>query len=106
MIDQTITHYSLVENLGEGGIGLVYKARDIQLDRFVAFKLLSAERVADAQRKRRFMQDAKAVSSLNHPNIIAIYDIGQVDSIDSISMEWMAGKTFDRLIPRRGMRLC
>ena len=105
MIGRTISHYDIIEKLGEGGMGVVYKARDRHLDRFVAIKVLPAERVADPERKHRFVQEAKAASSLNHPNIITIYDIGQVDGIDFIAMEWVAGNTLDQLIPRNGMRL-
>jgi serine/threonine protein kinase len=75
------------------------------LDRFVAIKVLPAEKVADPERKQRFVQEAKAASSLNHPNIITIYDIGQAEGVDFISMECVNGNTLDQLIPRRGMRL-
>ena len=68
-------------------MGLVYKARDTRLDRIVAIKILRADKIADPERKRRFVQEAKASSSLNHPNIITIYDIGQAEGIDFISME-------------------
>ena len=105
MIGQNISHYSILEKLGEGGMGVVYKARDTHLDRFVAIKVLPAEKVADPERKQRFVQEAKAASSLNHPNIVTIYDIGQAEGVDFISMECVAGKTLDRLIPRHGMRL-
>jgi eukaryotic-like serine/threonine-protein kinase len=105
MIGRTISHYSILEKLGEGGMGVVYRARDIRLDRFVAIKVLPAEKVADPERKQRFVQEAKAASSLNHPNIITIYDIGQAEGVDFISMECVTGKTLDQLIPRRGMRL-
>lgn len=105
MIGTTISHYSILEKLGEGGMGVVYKARDTHLDRFVAIKVLPAEKVGDAERKRRFVQEAKAASSLNHPNIVTIYDIGQAEHVDFISMECVSGKTLDRLIPRHGMRL-
>jgi eukaryotic-like serine/threonine-protein kinase len=105
VIGRTISHYSILEKLGDGGMGVVYKARDIHLDRFVAMKVLSAEKVADPERKQRFVQEAKAASSLNHPNIITIYDIGQAEGVDFISMECVNGKTLDRLIPQRGMRL-
>jgi eukaryotic-like serine/threonine-protein kinase len=105
VIGKTISHYSILEKLGEGGMGVVYKARDTRLDRFVAIKVLPAEKVADPERKQRFVQEAKAASSLNHPNIITIYDIGQAEGVDFISMECVTGKTLDRLIPRRGMRL-
>jgi Tol biopolymer transport system component/predicted Ser/Thr protein kinase len=105
VIGRTISHYSILEKLGEGGMGVVYKARDTHLDRFVAIKVLPAEKVADPERKQRFVQEAKAASSLNHPNIITIYDIGQAEGVDFISMECVSGKTLDRLIPRHGMRL-
>ena len=86
-------------------MGVVYKARDTNLDRFVAIKVLPAEKVSDPERKQRFVQEAKAASSLNHPNIITIYDIGQAEGVDYIAMECVSGKTLDRLIPRHGMRL-
>jgi len=86
-------------------MGVVYKARDTRLGRFVAIKLLSPEKVTDAERKQRFVQEAKAASSLNHPNIITIYGIDQNAGVDFISMEYVSGKTLDQLIPRHGMRL-
>jgi len=105
MIGKTISHYQILEKLGEGGMGVVYKAQDTHLDRFVAIKVLPAEKVADPERKRRFVQEAKAASALNHPNIIHIYDIDQQDGVDFIAMEYVPGKTLDQLTPRHGMRL-
>jgi serine/threonine protein kinase len=105
MLGRTISHYQILEKLGEGGMGVVYKARDTHLDRFVAIKVLPPERVADAARKARFVQEAKAASALNHPNIVTIHDIDSVDGIDFISMEYVDGKTLDEVIPRHGMRL-
>src|SRR2546422_3796985 len=105
MIGKTIAHYQILEKLGEGGMGVVYKARDTHLDRFVALKILPPERVADPDRKRRFVQEAKAASSLHHPHIVTIFDIDEADGVHFIAMEYVLGKTLDQLIPRHGMRL-
>src|SRR5215467_12478244 len=105
MIGKTISHYQILEKLGEGGMGVVYKARDTHLDRFVAIKVLPAEKVADPERKKRFVQEAKTASALNHPNIIHVYDIDHQEGIDFIAMEFVPGKTLEQLIPRHGMRL-
>ena len=86
-------------------MGIVYKARDQHLDRFVAIKVLPPELVADPDRKRRFAQEAKAASALNHPNIITIHDIASDNGIDFIVMEYVQGKTLGQLIPRRGLKL-
>lgn len=105
MIGTRLLHYEIVSKLGEGGMGVVYKARDTHLDRFVAIKVLPPASVADPARKARFVQEAKAASALNHPNIIHIYDISSDGGIDFIAMEFVPGKTLDQLIPRKGMRL-
>jgi len=105
MIGKTLGHYQVVEKLGAGGMGEVYKARDTHLDRFVALKILPPEKVADADRKRRFVQEAKAASALNHPNIIHIYDIANEDGIDFIAMEYVAGRTLDRVVGRKGLNV-
>jgi eukaryotic-like serine/threonine-protein kinase len=105
MTGRRVLHYDILEKLGEGGMGVVYKARDTHLDRFVAIKVLPAEKVADPERRRRFVQEAKAASALNHPNIIHIYDIDQAEGIDFIAMEYVEGKTLDALLPRKGLRL-
>ncbi len=98
-----IGHYQILSRLGEGGMGIVYKARDPHLDRFVAIKVLPPELVADPDRRRRFVQEAKAASALNHPNIITIHDIASENGTDFMVMEYVPGKTLDQLIPRRGM---
>src|SRR5438445_6646548 len=105
MIGRTILHYQIVETLGRGGMGVVYKARDTHLDRFVAIKVLPPEKIADAERKRRFVQEAKAASALNHPNIITIHDIASENGIDFIAMEYVPGRTLDELINWKGLRL-
>src|SRR5712691_5620450 len=84
---RTLLHYNIVEKLGEGGMGVVWKARDTHLDRFVAVKVLPPEKIVDAERMRRFVQEAKAASALNHPNIIHIYDIAETDGVLFIAME-------------------
>jgi len=86
-------------------MGVVYKARDTHLDRLVALKVLPPEKVADPERKRRFVQEAKAASALNHPNVITIHDIASENGIDFIVMEYVQGKTLDALVPRKGLRL-
>ena len=105
MIGRTLAHYRIVEKLGEGGMGVVYKALDMRLDRAVALKILPPDKTADPERKRRFVQEAKAASALNHPNIITIYDISAQSECDFIAMEYVAGKTLDQLNSRKGMRL-
>ena len=105
MLGQTISHYQVLEKLGEGGMGVVYKAKDTHLGRLVAIKVLPAERVANPERKRRFIQEAKAASALNHPNIVTIHDIASESGHDFIVMEYVAGKTLDQLIGRKGLKL-
>ena len=85
-------------------MGVVYKARDARLDRFVAIKVLPPESLADPERKRRFTQEARAASALNHPGIITVYDISQADGTDFIAMEYVQGRTLTELIGRKGRR--
>src|SRR6266568_5311116 len=105
MVGQTISHYRIEEKLGEGGMGVVYKARDTRLDRFVALKTLLPETIGNPNRNRRFVQEAKAASALNHPNIIHIYDIDEADGVLFIAMEYVAGKPLDQRIGRKGLPL-
>jgi serine/threonine protein kinase len=105
LVGQQLGSYQILSLLGAGGMGVVYRARDTRLNRSVAIKVLPADKVSDPERKRRFIQEARAASALNHPNIITIHDIGSESGIDFIVMEYVAGKTLDRLIPRKGMRL-
>jgi eukaryotic-like serine/threonine-protein kinase len=105
MIGQSLGRYTIESQLGEGGMGIVFKARDTQLGRAVAIKILPPDKVADPDRKRRFVQEAKAASALNHPNIITIYDIGSDQGRDFIVMEYLAGTTLDHVIPPNGLPL-
>jgi serine/threonine protein kinase/predicted ATPase len=94
MIGQKIARYEVLELLGQGGMGLVYKARDANLDRFVALKVLHAKSVDNQDRVRRFAQEAKAASALNHPNIITVYEIDKIPGgPDFIAMEFIDGQT-------------
>jgi Tol biopolymer transport system component/predicted Ser/Thr protein kinase len=98
-------HYEVVSLLGQGGMGVVYKARDTHLDRFVAIKVLPPEAVADSERKRRFVQEAKAASALNHPNIVTVYDIETDHGVMFIAMEHICGRTLDAVIRRGALPL-
>jgi serine/threonine protein kinase/tetratricopeptide (TPR) repeat protein len=104
MIGKTLGHYQILEKLGQGGMGVVYKTRDTHLERLVALKLLPPEKVADVERKRRFAREAKCASALNHPNIVTIYDIDSDAGVDFIAMEYVEGRTLTQLIPPGGMR--
>ena len=92
LVDQTLTHYHMVEKIGGGGMGDVYRARDDRLGRDVAVKVLPAEFVTNPERKRRFIQEAKAASALNHPNIITVHEIANDHNVDFIVMEYVAGQ--------------
>ena len=105
MVDRIISHYRILEKLGEGGMGVVYKARDTHLDRNVALKILPPDKVADPERRRRFVQEARAASALSHPGIVTIYDIDNAGGVYFIAMEYVPGKTLDRLIGRKGLPL-
>lgn len=93
MIGHTISHYQILEKLGEGGMGVVYKARDTHLDRFVAIKALLPEQVADPERMWRFVQEAQAIAALNHPNIAQVYDFDEADGIRWLAMEFVDGQS-------------
>jgi serine/threonine-protein kinase len=104
MVTQKILHYQLVEKIGAGGMGEIYKAQDSRLNRLVAVKILSPGLSTDPERRRRFFQEAQAASALNHPNIITLYDIISEGDLQCIVMEYISGKTLRDLIPAGGLQ--
>ena len=99
-----LSHFEVLEKLGEGGMGVVYKARDLRLDRFVAIKLLPEQALGSADRQARFEQEAKAASALNHPNIITVHEIDRAGDATFIAMEYVDGRTLDHAIAHKGLR--
>src|ERR1041384_1198951 len=100
MVGQTISHYKILNKLGEGGMGVVYKAQDLKLDRAVAIKFLPAHLSRSEQNKERFLQEAKAAAALNHPNILGIYEINEEKGNLFFVMEYVEGKTLKQHIAR------
>src|SRR5713226_9119291 len=98
-----IAHYRILEPLGAGGMGTVYKAHDEKLDRLVALKMLTSESLPHEDRRRRFLQEARAASALNHPHILTIYDIGESEGKPFIAMEYIQGETLRHKITKRSL---
>ncbi len=101
LLGKSIGHYQIISLMGKGGMGEVYRARDIKLDRTVALKILPEEMSADGERMRRFNREAKAASALNHPNVAHIYEIGEAEGLNFIAMEYVEGQTLDARINGR-----
>lgn len=101
-----LAQYRLEAKLGQGGMGAVYRAYDTRLHRQVALKVLVPEHLADPASKRRLLQEARAASSLNHPNIVTIHEIGSDSGMDFLAMEWIEGQSLKEVIPARGLPLC
>lgn len=105
IIETTIAHYRIMEPIGAGGMGAVYKAYDTKLQRVVAIKLLPPEYISQQDRRRRFFQEARAASALNHPHILTVYEVGEDDGNPYIAMEYVEGETLRQKIGSRSLDL-
>src|SRR5438093_1009052 len=105
MIGTQLGPYKIEAVIGTGGMGQVYRAKDLRLHRTVAIKILDQDKVADPQRKHRFLHEARAASALNHPNIVTLHDIANDRGMDYLVMEYVEGKSLDRLITPKGLPL-
>ena len=102
--EETVAHYRIIEPLGAGGMGAVYKAYDKKLHRVIALKLLKPEYVSQQDRRRRFFPEARAASALNHPHILTVYEVGEDDGKPYIAMEYIEGETLRQKIKSRALQ--
>ena len=102
--DTTISHYRILSEIGKGGMGEVYLAQDTKLNRKVAIKFLSEEFSQDVDKLNRFVQEAKSASALNHPNIITIHEIGEIDDANYIALEYIEGETLTDYIKKQKLK--
>src|ERR1051325_9182454 len=100
-----VAHYRIIEPLGAGGMGFVYKAHDEKLNRIVALKMLTPDAVAHDERRRRFLQEARAASALNHPHILTVYEIGEAGGHPFIVTEYIEGDTLRQMISARALAI-
>ena len=98
-----LSHYRLIEKIGEGGMGVVYKALDTRLEREVTLKFLPEEFANEPDRLARFIREAKTIAALNHPNIVGIHSVEEEDGVRFITMELVRGRTLKEVIPRKGL---
>src|SRR5579862_172400 len=101
----TLAHYEILEKLGQGGMGVVYRARDTRLEREVALKVLPAGTSTSADSRRRLLEEARAASTLNHPNVVTIYDVRTDGDVDSIAMEYVRGETLDQILKKQPLAM-
>ena len=103
MIGRELSHFRVLERIGSGGMGVVYRGLDLRLDRPVALKVLPPGSLSDPERRDRFLREARAASALNHPNIVTIYEVDSGDGVDFIAMELIEGRSLRAAIPTRGL---
>ena len=105
MIDTTISHYKITEKLGEGGMGVVYKAEDTKLERLVALKFLAAHLLSNEEAKKRFIREAKAAAAIDHPNICTLYEIDEASGRTFLAMAYLEGRTLEQMISEGPLRI-
>src|SRR6478735_11088530 len=105
MIGTTLSHYRIEDRIGQGGMGVVYRATDTRLGRVVAIKVIAADAAGGRDRRDRFLREARSASALNHPNIVTIHEVDHANGIDFLVMELVGGRPLNEIIPRTGLPL-